>query len=526
MEWKNNRIRIVLLVGWVMTVLPVVGFAVPKDDIKALCTGSRNSAKSAVEQLVTQPAESLFYWISTFSEYPKTDTIGKFAHFSRTFGENVRAPAFLYVPKCYDGSPLPMIVYLHGGNSKRAFDPYTDEILSKEPMMKLCEQNGWFYLFPEARFDCAWWSPNGMENVRTFIREAKRRYNIDDDRIAVTGFSDGASGAYFYALAMPNDFAQFFPWSGHMAAASLFGDWQLYVPNLRNRQVFATNGGKDRLYPTAKMLPMIQLAKRAGANLTHVSFDTADHNYGYLKLVYPGFIKRIENNRRDPFPKKIYWETSDPRIGSCDWIAIIKLSTQQKAALWYQDYNCGIPTGQIAYGFTPGQDESGTGLKVAVVDPKKETIAARLGFEPEDIIVAVDGQTLHSPNDFVQICGSKKSGDPITASIVRGGASQTLSAKFPAPESTPAFSHKSRSGAIVAEYDRNRFTIKTSRIKQFSILLSPKMIRFDQPVTVVVNDTPVFNQMIAMDSKFIVEQFLANRDRKALWTAKIEIEVP
>jgi len=247
----------------------------------------------------------------------------------------------LYVPTKYNPKvKRPVVIFMHGGVGKRDFPPYTDDVLlTQNKQLPICEEHNWFFLFPEARYDCAWWTSVGMDNIEWLLREVKRDYNIDDDRVCACGFSDGASGSFQFCMSIPTPFAQFFPWSGYIASGSMNGNVQQILANMRNRPVYSTSGGNDRLYPTAMILPLIQLAQHAGADLHNQSFDTSGHDAGYMELVYPEFKRKVEQYHRKSFRTKLYWEASDLQYGTVDWLSISELDLGKPAASWYVDYN-------------------------------------------------------------------------------------------------------------------------------------------------------------------------------------------
>jgi hypothetical protein len=51
------------------------------------------------------------------------------------------------------------------------------------------------------------------------------------------------------------------------------------------------------------------------------------------------------------------------------------------------------------------------------------------------------------------------------------------------------------------------------------------MIRLDQPVTVVVNGAVTFNEPVLPDSRFLLERFLRDHDRRLLWVGRVEVNL-
>lgn len=69
----------------------------------------------------------------------------------------------------------------------------------------------------------------------------------------------------------------------------------------------------------------------------------------------------------------------------------------------------------------------GTDHGVVVREVNPDSPAAKAGIEPRDIITDVNGERVESWNDFVRDIVTKKVGDTVKLTIVRNGASKTLS---------------------------------------------------------------------------------------------------
>ena len=80
----------------------------------------------------------------------------------------------------------------------------------------------------------------------------KRTYNIDENRVYLTGISDGGTGVYFMAFKDPTPWASFLPMIGNMVVLgtpSVRAEGEMYPGNAVNRPIYVVNTGRDRLYP-------------------------------------------------------------------------------------------------------------------------------------------------------------------------------------------------------------------------------------------------------------------------------------
>ncbi|MDK9698546.1 MAG: PDZ domain-containing protein [bacterium] len=519
-------VSILIVLGSLSVTVSALAVSDSVEMISQLLTGDPNRSLKAAMALSQFAPDSLAKWITSFREYPKPERAGQIMRITHRLNDSCDAPVLVYVPSKYDPKiATPLFVYLHGGVSRPAFPAISDSELLEDPLLKLSEQNGWFYVFPLSRFDCVWWSPEGVDHIQWLVREMKRRFHIDDSRVSIGGFSDGGSGSFHIAMTSPTDFANLFPWSGHMAVGSLDGPMQQHLPNMMNRPLYATVGGKDQLYPTVGMLPMLQTALKAGANLNVTVYDTATHNDSYLLHEFDKISRIVNENRRDPLRSHIYWETSDVKYGKCDWFTITALDTTKPPAEWHKTYDCMLVDDRVTVGFQADQEWKGEGVKVGSVMSDTTSAAYTAGLLKDDVIIALDAFEVKSMRDLSKARSTKKRGDAVTLTVLRNEKKEVLHGKFPPVQEYAAFPRKAKSGAVSAIRIGNRFEIETSGVKSIEILLNPEMINFDQPVVIIANGIAVFDGIVKKESKLLLDHFLQDRDRELLWFGRVTVSL-
>ena len=74
-----------------------------------------------------------------------------------------------------------------------------------------------FTSIPYAWADAPWWSDDQVlqPRARSSMR-LKRLYNVDENRVVVSGVSDGGTGAYYVAMRETTPFASFLPLNGYL----------------------------------------------------------------------------------------------------------------------------------------------------------------------------------------------------------------------------------------------------------------------------------------------------------------------
>ena len=181
----------------------------------------------------------------------------------RPLGLGGKRDGLLYVPKGYRADrPAPLVVMLHGagGNARHALSPW----------QQLADEAGLLLLAPDSRGPT--WDiivEEGYGSDVAFIDRALahvfERYAVDPERIAVEGFSDGASYALSLGLTNGDLFTHVVAFSpGFLAPAAQRGEPELFI----------SHGVKDevlRIGPCSRRI--VPLVRRAGYSVRYREFD-------------------------------------------------------------------------------------------------------------------------------------------------------------------------------------------------------------------------------------------------------------
>jgi len=71
----------------------------------------------------------------------------------------------------------------------------------------------------------------------------------------------------------------------------------------------------------------------------------------------------------------------------------------------------------------------------------------------------------------------------------------------------------------------NTIEASTNRVTAFTLLLSPDVFDFDQPIQVVANGTQVFNARVERNVKTLLKWAAADNDRTMLYGAEVQIKL-
>lgn len=499
--------------------------------------GSAKSAEKAAAGILASGASfsTVFERLAEGRSYKPGAETGEL-HWNTLPGGGALHPTTVVVPKGYNPAlKYPVRVYLHGGVAR----PDPAEIEDPErlnpgrpgrPRRRLEFKERYLAVYPSGYADAQWWFSNQMANLDEILDRLKRAYNIDENRVHLMGVSDGGTGVYFVGLKDPTPWSAFFPLNGFLrvlANPSTRADGELFTTNLTNRPVYAVNGELDPLYPAIAAFPFMVMLKRAGADLTFRVMPGAGHDTSWWPTEVNPIDAFEEAHPRNPLPDSLGWETERvDRYNRVAWLVVDRLDPTKNEGVLAENNTLEI------------QEPSDFGLRVdsrrgdgrKVIDVIADTTAAAMGLRKGDTIVRMGDAMIRTAGDMGRAFDEHPAGTPLTFEVDRKGQRLTMSGIFP-PAPKPvrkeeAFRHSKPSGRIAATHKGNRFEARTRGVGAFTLLLSPGMVDFDQPVTVVVNGKTAFQGAVSRDASTLLRWAARDNDRTMLFGAELKITVP
>ena len=242
------------------------------------------------------------------------------------------------VPAAYrPDKPWPVRIQLHGGVSR----PESGEARALTPNRIQGEEA--LYLHPRGHARAEWWHLNQYEHVVALLDWVKRSFNVDENRVYMTGISDGATGAYFFAMKLTTPFSAFLPLNGNMRVLATPGtraNGQMYAGNLVNKPLFIVNGGRDPLYPLAAVAPHVEMIEAAGAIVEFRPQPEAGHDTSWWPVERPRFEQFVAAHPRKPHPEAVSWESErTDRYNRAHWLVIDQLGRRPGDATGLEDVN-------------------------------------------------------------------------------------------------------------------------------------------------------------------------------------------
>jgi predicted peptidase len=168
------------------------------------------------------------------------------------------------------GKQWPLIIFLHG-KGERGSNP---EILLTTTLIKRIVKDTLFPFFviaPQCPQRTYWDREKPSENIKKLIEELASSYNIDINRIYLTGYSMGGFGTWYTATKFPDLFAALAPvcGKGEPDKASLIS----HIP------AWVFHGENDKIVPISGSINMVNaLIKSGNNNVKSTFFPKIGHN--------------------------------------------------------------------------------------------------------------------------------------------------------------------------------------------------------------------------------------------------------
>ena len=427
----------------------------------------------------------------------------------------------LDVPERYDPARKYQIrVQLHGGVGRIASN--TPPRSGSNGRLPGVEQ---IYVMPYGWRDAPWWTGRQVANLRAILDVVKRTYNVDENRVVLSGVSDGGTGAYYTAMRETTAFASFLSLNGFIAVLeneTADTDGDLFPNNLLNKPLFIVNGGCDPMYPTSVVDPFIEHLKRGGVDLVYRPQPAAAHDTSWWPDIKDSFERFVADHPRIPLPDALTWECGPPNIPSrAHWMVIERLGQARPDEPSLPDVNRMSTRPALDFGIR------GTGTRINRV--VKRSNAEQIGLRSGDVVLSINNQPASPGADVADLLRSYPAGRPLLLTVTRSGESVRLTGVY-APTVLPGeldamFPRQRESGRVDLTRTGNRIDARSRGVAAFTLLLSPDQLDLNRAVTVVVNGRTVFDGIVHRDVRTLLKWAARDNDRTMLFAAELQVAV-
>ena len=288
---------------------------------------SQDAAQQAL-LAATDDVATLYQWLRQGPEFSAAVETGAWET-SRRGDDGLLYRYGLVVPDSYDpAASYPVEFLLHGGVARPEWGPGVQWWRSGYENLRREDR---IIVVPASWREAFWWHDNQADNLPAILREVKRRYNVDDNRVTMTGISDGGTGAYFFAFKQPGEWAAFLPWIGHPGVLRNPAggvSHRLYFENLAAKPLYIVNGELDQLYPAASLQSFVEVLAEEGVQHVFRVIEGGGHDTRWLPAETPAIERFKADHPRDPFPKQLQWVADrEDRYNHNLWLRIDQLAS-------------------------------------------------------------------------------------------------------------------------------------------------------------------------------------------------------
>lgn len=201
-------------------------------------------------------------------------------------------PFVEYSPLAKKGK-LPLMIQLHGAGERG--DGSDLSLVDVHGFSKVIKDGEYECLFimPQCPRDSFWAAR--VESIDKFIEQIKSEYDIDEDKIYLTGLSMGGYGTWFTAMAYPDKFA---------AIAPICGGGMAWNAKTLTMPVRVFHGVEDNAVSVTQSDEMVAAIRKREGDVTYTRMEGVGHNvweYAYNDELYNWFMskKRVKKDELD-----------------------------------------------------------------------------------------------------------------------------------------------------------------------------------------------------------------------------------
>ncbi len=201
----------------------------------------------------------------------------------------------LHLPDGYNqeaGRHWPVILFLHGAGERGQ----NLELVLKHGIPRIVEEMQDFpfiTIAPQCPMD-TWWSDH-FPVLDVLLKEVVDRYDVDQNRIYVTGISMGGYGTWHLAATYPERFAAIAPICG---GGPWFYGFPEKVRDLVKTPVWAFHGALDEIVPLRESQILVDELRAVGGDVRMTIYPDAGHDSWTQTYRNPELYNWFLSNRK------------------------------------------------------------------------------------------------------------------------------------------------------------------------------------------------------------------------------------
>ncbi|MGQ1888849.1 prolyl oligopeptidase family serine peptidase [Thermophagus sp. OGC60D27] len=239
-------------------------------------------------------------------------------------------PYSLYLPQDFDPEKsYPLVVMLHGAMSNHRLALRRVFGKTNLPGESDAEASRYFPEWEDVEYIVVAPYARGTmgylgipeEDVIKVIEKCQKDFNIDEDRIFLTGLSMGGGGTLFIGLSRPDLFAALAPVCP-APPAEVFD----LTENALNLPVAVFQGGADQVVNPEGTRQIVDELRSLGTLVEYYEYPDVHHDSWANAYENGNIFKWFDGIRRNPFPQRVRYATKWYKYSKAYWMTIDKLT--------------------------------------------------------------------------------------------------------------------------------------------------------------------------------------------------------
>ena len=195
---------------------------------------------------------------------------GQHSHtFNKTITKTLSCNYLLFLPEDYgrEKKSWPLMLFLHGAG-ERGSDIEKVKVHGPPKIVQTKKDFPFIVVSPQCPED-EWWTDK-TEMLINLLDDIVARYDVDTERIYLTGLSMGGYGAWALASQYPDRFAAVVPICG--------GGDPILARTLKDVPIWAFHGAKDSVVPVEESKRLVEAVNARGGNAKLTIYPDANHD--------------------------------------------------------------------------------------------------------------------------------------------------------------------------------------------------------------------------------------------------------
>lgn len=193
-------------------------------------------------------------------------------------------------------TPLPLILFLHGAGESGNDGLLPTTVGIGPAIVREPERFPALVVFPQASQGYGWRAFNLAAAVAA-LDDVEAHFDVDAERVYVTGISMGGYGTWLAALQQPERFAAAVPVCGGLDRASMATPAKA-AQRLKKLPQWVFHGDADNIIPVEESRTMVSALEAAGAPVRYTEYEGVRHNSWDRAYAEPELMPWLLRQRR------------------------------------------------------------------------------------------------------------------------------------------------------------------------------------------------------------------------------------